>query len=224
MSASRGQNVGGGRYRGRMSRYRPRPSPARRRPLCGATVPTPGTCGTCAWAAGIALASGPREDAGVCRALPSALRGQGGRAVAGRRQRDRPAQAIRDHDQAMQNYYAGHTAARPGAEAGRNEGFRVVHLKRRECAGSTARPVRCASRRPGAVPLVPAGAEDAKSFLVTCDLGACSAAWPAATPCNADVNAARNIAAGHAVTARGGFRVAGPANLCQPQPALLPSA
>ena len=30
--------------------------------------------------------------------------------------------------------------------------------------------------------------------------------------CNADVNAARNIAAGHAVTARGGFRVAGPVN------------
>jgi putative transposase len=31
-------------------------------------------------------------------------------------------------------------------------------------------------------------------------------------PCNADVNAARNIAAGHAVTARGGFRDAGPVN------------
>jgi putative transposase len=30
--------------------------------------------------------------------------------------------------------------------------------------------------------------------------------------CNADVNAARNIAAGHAVTARGGSRVVGPAN------------
>jgi len=30
--------------------------------------------------------------------------------------------------------------------------------------------------------------------------------------CHADVNAARNIAAGHAVTARGGFRDAGPAN------------
>ena len=29
---------------------------------------------------------------------------------------------------------------------------------------------------------------------------------------NADVNAARNIAAGHAVTARGGFRDAGPVN------------
>jgi putative transposase len=30
--------------------------------------------------------------------------------------------------------------------------------------------------------------------------------------CNADVNAARNIAAGHAVKARGGDRVAGPVN------------
>jgi putative transposase len=30
--------------------------------------------------------------------------------------------------------------------------------------------------------------------------------------CHADVNAAINIAAGHAVTARGGFRDAGPAN------------
>jgi transposase len=30
--------------------------------------------------------------------------------------------------------------------------------------------------------------------------------------CNADVNAAKNIAAGHAVKARGGDRVAGPAN------------
>ena len=41
--------------------------------------------------------------------------------------------------------------------------------------------------------------------------------------CNADVNAARNIAAGHAVAARGGFRDAGPANR-EPQPVLLPSA
>jgi len=37
--------------------------------------------------------------------------------------------------------------------------------------------------------------------------------------CNADVNAAKNIAAGHAVTARGGVRVAGPMNR-EPQPAL----
>ena len=35
--------------------------------------------------------------------------------------------------------------------------------------------------------------------------------------CHADVNAARNIAAGHAVTARGGFRDTGPANR-EPQP------
>ena len=35
--------------------------------------------------------------------------------------------------------------------------------------------------------------------------------------CNADVNAARNIAAGHAVTARGGLRDAGPVNR-EPQP------
>jgi IS605 OrfB family transposase len=40
--------------------------------------------------------------------------------------------------------------------------------------------------------------------------------------CNADVNAARNIAAGHAVNARGGDRVAGPANR-EPQLALLAS-
>jgi transposase len=40
--------------------------------------------------------------------------------------------------------------------------------------------------------------------------------------CNADVNAARNIAAGHAVKARGGDRVAGPANR-EPQLSLLPA-
>ena len=40
--------------------------------------------------------------------------------------------------------------------------------------------------------------------------------------CDADVNAARNIAAGHAVTARGGVRDAGPVNR-EPQPVLLPA-
>jgi len=39
--------------------------------------------------------------------------------------------------------------------------------------------------------------------------------------CNADVNAARNIAAGHAVTARGGYRVTGPVNR---EPQLLASS
>ena len=37
---------------------------------------------------------------------------------------------------------------------------------------------------------------------------------------NADVNAAMNIAAGHAATARGGVRVAGPVNR-EPQPAVI---
>jgi len=39
---------------------------------------------------------------------------------------------------------------------------------------------------------------------------------------NADVNAARNIVAEHAVTARGGLRDTGPANR-EPQPVLLPA-
>jgi transposase len=43
----------------------------------------------------------------------------------------------------------------------------------------------------------------------------------ACVACNADVNAARNIAAGHAVTARGGDRAARPANR-EPQLLLLP--
>jgi putative transposase len=41
--------------------------------------------------------------------------------------------------------------------------------------------------------------------------------------CNADVNAARNIAAGHAVTARGGLPLGEPVNR-EPQPVLLPAA
>ena len=41
--------------------------------------------------------------------------------------------------------------------------------------------------------------------------------------CHADVNAAINIAAGHAVTARGGFGSPGPLNR-EPQPVLLPAA
>jgi transposase len=49
---------------------------------------------------------------------------------------------------------------------------------------------------------------------------ACTACGFAA---NADVNAARNIAAGHAVTARGGSGLPGPVNR-EPQPDLLPAA
>ena len=49
---------------------------------------------------------------------------------------------------------------------------------------------------------------------------ACTACGSAA---NADVNAAINIAAGHAVTARGGSGLPGPVNR-EPQPVLLPAA
>jgi transposase len=208
-------------------------------------------------------------------------------------------QAIRDHDQAMRSYYAG-THRRPSwRKAGRDEGFRIVHLKPHD--------VRRLNRNTGEVRIPKAGwvrfrwsrqvPQDAKSLRVTYDRagrwhvafavvpepepgrnvrakaglnrGILGSGWgllvrrledkapgrvekvrPAYTSqrcsacghiaagsresqalfrcvacgyaCNADVNAARNIAAGHAVTARGGFRAAGPANR-EPQPVLLPA-
>jgi hypothetical protein len=106
-------------------------------------------------------------------------------------------QAIRDHDQAMRNYYA-RTHRRPSwRKAGRDEGFRAYTSQCCSACGHIA-----------------AGSRKSQA-LFRCV--ACGYA------CNADVNAARNIAAGHAVTARGGFRAAGPANR-EPQPVLLPSA
>jgi putative transposase len=238
-------------------------------------------------------------------------------------------QAVRDHDQAMRNFFAG-THRRPRwRKAGRDEGFRIVHLKPGE--------VRRLNRRWGEVKIPKAGwgrfrwsravPQDAKSFRVTRDLagrwhvafatipgpvpapgngeadrrrdwyektstglarrfdvirvedlkisnmtrsargtrdapgrnvrqkaglnrGISRSGWcllvrrledkapgrvervsPAFTSqrcvaCayteNADVNAAKNIAAGHAVTARGGLGVAQPENR-EPQPELLPA-
>ena len=80
-------------------------------------------------------------------------------------------QAIRDHDQATRNYYAG-THRRPSwRKAGRDEGFRIVHLKPRD--------VRRLNRKTGEVRIPKAGwvrfrwsrqvPQDAKSFRVTCD-------------------------------------------------------
>ena len=79
-------------------------------------------------------------------------------------------QAIRDHDQATRNYYAG-THRRPSwRKAGRDEGFRIVHLKPRD--------VRRLNRKTGEVRIPKAGwvrfrwsrqvPQDAKSFRVTC--------------------------------------------------------
>ena len=69
------------------------------------------------------------------------------------------------------------------------------------------------SQRCSACGRIAAGSRESQA-LFRC--GACGFA------CNADLNAARNIAAGHAVTARGGDRDAGPVNR-EPQPRLLPA-
>ena len=80
-------------------------------------------------------------------------------------------QAVRDHGQAMANSFAG-THRRPcWRKAGRNEGFRIVHL--------TQRDVRRLNRRWGVVKIPKAGwvrfrwsravPGNAKSFRVTCD-------------------------------------------------------
>jgi transposase len=109
-------------------------------------------------------------------------------------------QAIRDHAQAMAGFFAG-THRRPSwRKAGRDEGFRIVHVKPGD--------VRRLSRNTGEIRVPKAG-------WVRFRCVACGFA------CNADVNAARNIAAGHAVTARGGDGAARPANR-EPQPVLLP--
>jgi transposase len=136
-------------------------------------------------------------------------------------------QAIRDHRQAMTNFFAG-THRRPTwRKAGRDEGFRIVHLRPGD--------VRRLSRHAGEVRIPKAGwvrfrwsrpvSADAKSCRITQDRarrwhvafavipdpvpgpGTGQQAWyrcvACGFACNADVNAAINIAAGHAVTARG---------------------
>jgi hypothetical protein len=80
-------------------------------------------------------------------------------------------QAIRDHDQAMRNYYAG-THRRPSwRKADRDEGFRIVHLKPHD--------VRRLNRNTGEVRIPKAGwvrfrwsratPADRKSYRVTLD-------------------------------------------------------
>jgi hypothetical protein len=69
-------------------------------------------------------------------------------------------QAIRDHDQATRNYYAG-THRRPSwRKAGRDEGFRIAHLEPRDVRRLNRKTgeVRIPKAGWDAVPLVPAGA------------------------------------------------------------------
>ena len=136
-------------------------------------------------------------------------------------------QAIRDHRQAMTNFLAG-THRRPTwRKARRDEGFRIVHLRPGDVrrlsrhAGEVRIPkagwVRFRWSRPVSA--------DAKSCRIMQDRArrwhVAFALIPDPVPgpgtgqqalyrcvacgfaCNADVNAAINIAAGHAVTARG---------------------
>jgi transposase len=114
------------------------------------------------------------------------------------------------------------TADKPGrnvaAKAGLNRGI--------QRSGWGKLVQRLEDKAPGRVEKIPAaytsqrcsacGHVDARSRKSQTDF-VCTACRYA---CNADVNAARNIAAGHAVNARGGDRVAGPVNR-EPQLALL---
>jgi transposase len=134
-------------------------------------------------------------------------------------------QALRDFAQAMTAFFDPHNPARRPTwrKAGRDEGFRIVGKRGRQWDVR-----RLADKAPGRVEKVnPAytsqrcsacghiAAESRKSqALFACV--ACSFA------CNADVNAARNIAAGHAVTARGGDGTTRPVNR-EPQLLLLPA-
>jgi hypothetical protein len=119
-------------------------------------------------------------------------------------------QALRDFAHAMAAFFdRGNPARRPSwRKAGRDEGFRVVALKPEH--------LRRLNRKSGEVWIPKVGwvrfrwsrMVDRKSresqAVFRCTV--CGFA------CNADVNAARNIAAGHAVTARGGDGVTRPVN------------
>ena len=153
-----------------MSRYRLRPSPAQEAMLLGHCAHARYVWNLCVeqeshWRPGRAKMPG---FAGRCRQLSEARAAEPWLAAGSVIVQQ---QAIRDHDQAMRNYYAG-THRRPSwRKAGRNEGFRVVHLKPGD--------VRRLNRNTGEVRIPKAGwvrfrwsrpvAEDAKSFRVTQD-------------------------------------------------------
>ncbi len=124
-------------------------------------------------------------------------------------------QALRDFTQAMAAFFdPANPAGRPSwRKAGRDEGFRIVGRDRQW-------DVRRVSRKAGQVWVPKAGwvrfrwsravPPDAKSYRVTMDR---AGRWHIAfAVIPADVNAAKNIAAGHAVTARRGDGVTRPVN------------
>jgi transposase len=120
-------------------------------------------------------------------------------------------QALRDFAKATAAFFdPKNPAGRPSwRKAGRNEGFRVVGQRGRKWnvrrLSKDVGQVRVAFTSQCCSACGHVAAESRKSqalfACVVCDF-----------TCNADVNAARNIAAGHAVTARGGDGVTRPVN------------
>jgi putative transposase len=153
-----------------MSRYRLRPSPAQEAIILGHCAHARYVWNLCVeqeshWRPG--RGKMPRF-AGRCRQLSEARAAEPWLAAGSVIVQQ---QAIRDHDQAMRNYYA-RTHRRPSwRKAGRDEGFRIVHLKPGD--------VRRLNRKTGEVRVPKAGwvrfrwsrqvPQDAKSFRVTRD-------------------------------------------------------
>ena len=110
-------------------------------------------------------------------------------------------QALRDFTRAMKAFFdPGNPAGRPSwRKAGRDEGFRIVGRGRQW-------DVRRVSRKVGQIWVLGQVDRDSRESQAAFRCTACRFAG------HADVNAAINIAAGHAVTARGGNGVTRPVN------------
>jgi hypothetical protein len=130
-------------------------------------------------------------------------------------------QALRDFAQAMANFFAG-THRRPTwRKAGVHEGFRIVGRRGHHW------DVRRLSRNVGEVRVAKVGwvrfrwsrqiPDEVKSFRVKRDR---AGRWHVAFAVIPHVNAAKNIAAGRAVTARGALQPLGGAVNREPQPVL----
>jgi putative transposase len=216
MAQAAGRNVVGGRYCGRMSRYRLWPSAAQQAVMLG----------HCAHAR-----RGSNRRARVRLAITRLKARETDRRkdwaektstdIAGRFDVIR----VEDLKITSMTRSARGTPAEPGrnvrAKAGLNRGilasgWGLLVRRLQDKAPGRVEKIRPAytSQRCSACGHIAAGSRESQA------LSRCVACGYA---CNADVNAARNIAAGHAVTARAGFGVTRPANR-EPQPVLLPTA